>query len=97
LLAVLSLGTGLTRPPLFGLLSRLTPAHEQGVTIGVAQSMGSLARIAGPILTAVLFDRRPALPYAICAVLALLTGLVAWQSLCRKAGVLAAVSAPPIQ
>src|SRR6185312_4915197 len=36
LLAVLSIGSSLTRPPVFGMISNLTPAHEQGVTIGVA-------------------------------------------------------------
>ncbi|HVY72339.1 MAG TPA: MFS transporter, partial [Verrucomicrobiae bacterium] len=45
----LAIGSGLTRPPLFGLLSNLTPADEQGATIGVAQSAGSLARILGPM------------------------------------------------
>jgi DHA1 family tetracycline resistance protein-like MFS transporter len=48
-LALLAIGTGLTRPPLFGLLSQLAAANEQGATIGVAQSAGSLARIAGQI------------------------------------------------
>jgi len=32
-------------PPVFGLLSNYTSANEQGATIGVAQSAGSLARI----------------------------------------------------
>ena len=45
LLGLLAIGSGLTRPPVFGLISILTPAHEQGATIGVAQSAGSLARI----------------------------------------------------
>jgi MFS transporter, DHA1 family, tetracycline resistance protein len=84
LLAVLSIGTGLTRPPLFGLLSRLTPAHEQGMTIGVAQSAGSLARIAGPVLTATLFDQSPLVPYAGCAAILVVVGIVTWQSLCRR-------------
>src|ERR1043166_242340 len=44
-LAVLAIGSSLTRPPVFGLISILTPANEQGATIGVAQSAGSLARI----------------------------------------------------
>ena len=48
-LALLSIGSSLTRPPLFGLLSNLTAAHEQGANIGVAQGAGSLARILGPI------------------------------------------------
>jgi MFS transporter, DHA1 family, tetracycline resistance protein len=54
-LALLSIGSSLTRPPVFGLISILTPAHEQGATIGVAQSAGSLARIAGPIFAATVF------------------------------------------
>jgi MFS transporter, DHA1 family, tetracycline resistance protein len=80
-LAVLSIGSSLTRPPVFGLISILTPAHEQGATIGVAQGAGSLARIAGPVFAATLFDRHPALPYLLCAALSFLTGIVAWQFL----------------
>jgi len=94
LLAVLAIGSGLTRPPLFGLLSRLTPAHEQGVTIGVAQSAGSLARIAGPIFTATLFDPQPLLPYAVCAGVSLVAGLITWQSLGRMDLPLPSVEVP---
>lgn len=68
LLAALSVGTALTRPPLFGLMAGLTPAHEQGVTIGVAQSMGGLARIAGPVFAGMAFDWHPAAPYLVCGV-----------------------------
>ena len=46
-LGLLALGSSLTRPPLFGLLSNLTSANEQGSNIGVAQGAGSLARIIG--------------------------------------------------
>jgi len=67
LLALLSIGTALTRPPLFGLLTTLTPAHEQGMTIGVAQSVGSLARILGPMFAASLFFWNPLIPYAFCS------------------------------
>ena len=65
-LALLSIGASLTRAPVFGLLSNLTPANEQGATIGVAQSAGSLARIAGPMFAASLYVQVPALPYVIC-------------------------------
>jgi len=81
LLALLSIGTGLTRPPLFGLLSNLTSAREQGVTIGVAQSAGSLARIVGPVFAASLFFVHPTIPYAICGGILLVTGIVVWQRL----------------
>lgn len=46
-LALLAVGTSLTRPPLFGLLSNLTSEDEQGANIGVAQGAASLARIIG--------------------------------------------------
>ncbi len=92
LLALLASGSGLTRPPLFGMISNLTPANEQGGVIGVAQSAGSLARIAGPIFSATLFDQHPALPYLICGALAFVAGLLAWQFLYKRAE--AATSAP---
>lgn len=75
-LSVLSIGSGLTRPPLFGLISRLTPPDEQGFTLGVAQGVGALARIAGPIFASATYDWHPALPYLTCAVLSL--GGAAW-------------------
>ncbi len=83
MLAVLSVGSALTRPPLFGLLSNLTPDHEQGATIGVAQGAGSLARILGPIYAATLFTHHPALPYLTCAAVAVATGALVTQRLCR--------------
>ena len=82
-LAVLSIGSSLTRPPLFGLISILTPAAEQGAVLGIAQSAGSLARIVGPIFAATLFDYSAALPYVMCSAVCLLAGIVAWQRLCR--------------
>lgn len=93
-LAILSIGSSLTRPPLFGMLSYLTPAHEQGATIGVAQAAGSLARILGPLLAAPLFFQHPALPYLACAAISLVTGGVVLQ---RLAGTIkpAPAAAPP--
>jgi hypothetical protein len=84
LLALLAAGSGLTRPPVFGMISNLTPANEQGAVIGVAQSAGSLARIAGPIFAATLFDHHPALPYLTCGALAFVAGMLAWQFLYKR-------------
>lgn len=81
-LAGLAIGSGLTRPPLFGLLSILTPPDQQGATIGIAQSAGSLARIFGPMFAAFFFERHPAFPYVTCAVIAFITGVIAWVRLC---------------
>jgi MFS family permease len=83
-LALLAVGSALTRPPLFGLLSQLTPPHEQGATLGIAQSAGALARIAGPLFAGVVFMSSPSLPYFLCAALAAGTGVFAWWGLRRK-------------
>jgi sugar phosphate permease len=80
-LALLAVGTSLTRPPLFGLLSNLTPANEQGATIGVAQSAGALARIFGPLFAVTLYMRIPMLPYVTCGVISILAGVLAMQRL----------------
>lgn len=82
-LAVLSIGSSLTRPPVFGLISILTPAHEQGATIGVAQSAGSLARIVGPIFASTLLFVHPRLPYLICSGISFFTAVLVMQYLCR--------------
>ena len=78
-LAILSIGTGLTRAPVFGLISILAPVNEQGATLGVAQSAGSLARITGPVFAATLFDFHPAWPYVVSGALAFVTAILVWQ------------------
>jgi DHA1 family tetracycline resistance protein-like MFS transporter len=89
-LAVLAIGSGLNRPPVFGMISLKSSSDEQGANLGVAQSFGSLARILGPIFATTLFFLRPArpspeLPYVTCGGIAFLTALLAWQFLCRDA------------
>jgi MFS family permease len=95
-LALLSVGTSLTRPPLFGLLSNLTPAHEQGATIGVAQSAGSLARILGPLLAVPLLNLLPPLPYLTCAAILLGTTVLVVRRLCGEVPPLRAAKAAPL-
>ena len=83
-LALLSIGSSLTRAPLFGLLSNLTPANEQGATIGVCQSAGALARIVGPIFAATLYVPMPMLPYVVCGVISVIAAGLAIVWLVRK-------------
>lgn len=75
-LGLLAVGTSLTRPPLFGLLSNLTHEHEQGANIGVAQGAGSLARILGPVFATTTLHYLPPLPYLVCALVLCATALV---------------------
>jgi MFS family permease len=63
------------------MLSNLTPSHEQGATIGVAQSAGSLARIIGPIFATTLLHYQPPLPYLICTVVLLCASGLVFQRL----------------
>jgi MFS transporter, DHA1 family, tetracycline resistance protein len=84
-LAVLAIGSGLNRPPLFGMISKLTPEHEQGATLGVAQSSGSLARIVAPIFAGTAYDLRFDLPYIICAAVSLAAAGLCWWVLVAKA------------
>ncbi len=69
-LLVQALGFSITNPSLSSLVSRATSAEEQGATLGVYQSAGSLARILGPILAGVLFDHfGPPIPFRGAALL----------------------------
>jgi MFS family permease len=73
----LAVGSSLARAPIFGLISLNASAAEQGATIGVAQSAGSLARIAGPIFAGAAFQYRQELPYLVCGGISILAALLA--------------------
>lgn len=45
----LSIGTGMLQPTLLSLISEVTPEAEQGITLGVNQSLSALARMFGPL------------------------------------------------
>lgn len=76
--------SGINRPPTFGLISLNTSASEQGAALGIAQSAGSLARIIGPIFGNLVFAKSVALPYLICAVIALVAAAYAGLGLLGK-------------
>ena len=69
-LGILAVGYGGALPPVLGLVSRVAPDHVQGGVLGVGQSVGSLARIVGPLAAGFAFDGGPALPYLLGAVVA---------------------------
>jgi DHA1 family tetracycline resistance protein-like MFS transporter len=62
-LALLAIGSGLQTPATTALVSRLTPAAQQGSALGVSQSMSALGRIAGPLLGGALYHFGWATPY----------------------------------
>ena len=72
----LALSSGLMTPSLHALLSRATPADEQGSVMGMAQGLTASVRAWGPGLSGLLYDANVFVPYfasaalmAFCAVL----------------------------
>ena len=55
-MGAVSVGNGLASPSLAGLASVSSRAEEQGAVLGTYQSLGSLARSAGPFLGGLAFD-----------------------------------------
>jgi MFS family permease len=53
---LVAIGQGLVYPSLTSLISRASPPGEQGSFLGLAVSIGSLARFVGPILSGFLYD-----------------------------------------
>jgi MFS family permease len=54
--ALVPLGTSFTFPCVTGLLSRVIRPHERGLYMGVQQSFGGAARVAGPIWAGWAYD-----------------------------------------
>jgi MFS family permease len=52
----ISIGTGLCYPCLTSLVTKASPANEHGSMLGIATSVGSLARFVGPILIGFFYD-----------------------------------------
>jgi DHA1 family tetracycline resistance protein-like MFS transporter len=68
------------QPSLNSLISRRAGAGEQGEVLGVAQSVGSLSRVLGPLLAGALFaglGRNS--PYFCGMILVIAAALVAWR------------------
>ena len=76
-LALFSVSSSVYRAPTYGLISLNAGPNEQGEVMGVTQSIGSLARIIGPLIALGLLDVSIRLPYFICAAIAVVAAIVA--------------------
>jgi multidrug resistance protein len=76
-LALFAVSSSIYRAPTFGLISLNASAAEQGEIMGVTQSIGSMARIIGPLFALSLMDLRLELPYLICALVAIIASILA--------------------
>jgi len=65
---LMPMGFGINNPSIQGLLSRAAPVDHQGAYLGLNQSLGSLARVVGPVLAGALFVYgTAALPFFVSA------------------------------
>ncbi|MFN4914758.1 MAG: MFS transporter [Sphingomonadales bacterium] len=79
----LAIGNGMLMPAINSLVSANTPAHDQGKTLGLLQSTGSLARSVGPVVSGFFYSMWFMLPYLSAGCLMLLALLLALK-LTRK-------------
>jgi DHA1 family tetracycline resistance protein-like MFS transporter len=78
--AGLALGMGAMQPSLNSLISRRAGIDEQGEVMGVAQSVGSLSRVLGPLLAGALFAGLGRdFPFFCGVVLVIAAAFIAWR------------------
>jgi len=70
---IASFGNGVLRPALTSLITQQAGRHEQGVVLGLTQSMTSLASIVAPIVAGLLIEHAHLTAWAVMA--ALLAGV----------------------
>lgn len=75
----LGISSGIASPPLTSLISQSAPKEISGEIFGVNQSLGSLARIIGPVVANSLYGFGPVTPYAFAAIVMLVPTLMAWK------------------
>jgi DHA1 family tetracycline resistance protein-like MFS transporter len=80
-IVLIAVGSGLAMPSITGYVSRITPPSRQGAALGTLQSIGSVARIAGPtasgFLTELTGERTAFLAGAGIALVGMLLALLA--------------------
>jgi MFS family permease len=78
-IVLLTLGNGLLMPSINALVSINTAPENQGKTLGALQSLGSLARALGPLLSTFLYGIYMQLPYMVAGVLMIIAFMVAMK------------------
>lgn len=81
LLALFSAASNINRTPTMGQISLNSPSNEQGATLGVAQSAGTLARVFGPTYATALYGLNTNLSFIVTALLTIAGGIFAWKFL----------------
>ncbi|MCX7872097.1 MAG: MFS transporter [Verrucomicrobiae bacterium] len=93
LLAVFSAASNVNRTPTMGQISVHAPPGEQGATLGIAQSAGTLARVFGPTYATALYGVNTNLSFLVTAFLTVAGGIFAWKFLVSGASASRGVAA----
>ncbi|NDC26723.1 MAG: MFS transporter [Actinobacteria bacterium] len=79
-LALIVVGSGVSNPSLTTLVANSAPADQRGEVLGFQQSAGALARVIGPPLAGLSFDRVGiGAPYSLGALVFLIAIVASWQ------------------
>ncbi len=73
---ITSFGNGVLRPCLTSIISQRASRNEQGIVLGLTQSMNSIAQIVAPLLSGLLIEVKWLIPWAFLASLLTLGGLI---------------------
>lgn len=77
-LALLGVGFGAVQPALLALVSQYSAPHQQGMVLGIGQSMSSLGRILGPLFALQLFGAvSPLSPFWLASLFMAMVTLIA--------------------
>lgn len=78
-MAIISFGNSFLTPTINTMLSNNTAETDQGKVLGTNQSVGSLARLVGPLLGSALYGVAYFLPYLAASIIMLLVSWLSWQ------------------
>jgi MFS transporter, DHA1 family, tetracycline resistance protein len=82
---VAGFGNGVLRPSLTSLVTHQAGSHEQGVVLGITQSLSSVAAIGAPIVAGLLIERQLLTQWAWTSGAMAAVGLMVWATSSRQA------------
>ena len=81
---VAGFGNGVLRPSLTSLVTHQAGQHEQGVVLGITQSLSSLAAIAAPAIAGLLIQQQMLTQWAWVSAAMAAVGLIVWTTTPRR-------------
>jgi MFS family permease len=91
--AIYASGRSIQQPTIQSLVSKASPAEEQGVTFGLFQGTGTIARVIGPIFAGPIYTHHPIGPFCVAGVMVTIASAWTW-ALKRIAGTVHAEEMP---